>query len=744
VIRKLAFFTFIIVLILTLSGCKRAVYAQNYRISNPGKIFLVIIDRISLSELMKVNTPHIDSILEKGGIALMTTNTGGSRTQKDAYLTMGAGTRVAASDRSAYGFQVNEIINGSRAGDIYFQVTGIQPPEGSIVNLGFIQSVRNNSKRPYTVIIGALGSALERAGKRCAVIGNCDIPGEYKRFLVSLMMNDKGIVHAGCIDGSFLVDDHERPFGIRTDYNKLIQIINQLWNSIDVFAIQLGDTSRAEDFRNQAADDMYEKYKRIAIEESDEFIGQLLKKFDWERDIIIIATPLGPANALTENNRLTPVIMAGRGFSNGLLSSGSTKKDGVITNLDIGATILSHYNISPYGGQLGSKVFSTATKMELQELLDYNNRLKEVHNQRAPLLRSYVAVLIVLLSFSLLCIIFYRKYLGQAEAFLQFIMAVPIAYLLLSMFHQSSFILNLIFSWILAVTITGLLCIWEENTFIKIGTICTIITVLLFIDQLTGERMISQSPLGYDIISGARFYGIGNEYMGVIVGAVCTGVGAYCEILDDKKGLGFIWLVCPIFFLVIVMLAYPGLGANVGGTISILAAFASFIILNWKGRIKLNHILAVGIIIAAFLVFLFLMDNSHPSSSQTHMGQTVSLIRENGIEEFFLIAKRKIEMNIKLFRYTIWTRVFLLSLLSMVVLMIRPIGIFRVVADKNRFFIRGVISGIIGCIVALMVNDSGIVAAGTSMIYIAPPALLVIINHLPDKENKLLWKVSNK
>ena len=147
---------------------------------------------------------------------------------------MGTGARVAASDRSPYGFQVDEIVLGTRAGDLYLQLTGNKPPEGAIVNLGFPQSVRMNNKRPYTVTIGALGAALEKAGIRCAVIGNCDIPGEYKRYLVSLMMNENGIVPAGCIDGSFLISDSRRPFGIRTDYDRLIQIVNQLWDSIDV------------------------------------------------------------------------------------------------------------------------------------------------------------------------------------------------------------------------------------------------------------------------------------------------------------------------------------------------------------------------------------------------------------------------------------------------------------------------------------------------------------------------------
>lgn len=705
-----------------------------------GKTFLVVIDRIGVSDLLKADTPHMDFLMEMGGTALMTTNTGGSRSQRDAYLTMGAGTRVAASDKSPLGFQVDEAFQGNLAGDLYLQITGVHPPKGAVINLGFAQAVRINSQRPYTVTIGALGTTLRTAGVRSAVIGNCDTPGENKRYLVSFMMDDQGMVPKGHVDKSLLITDYSRPFGIRTDYDKLMQAVDELWGTTDVFAIQLGDTSRAEDFRYEATDSMNEQYKRTAIEESDAFIGNLIPRLNWERDRILIVTPLGSARDLAENNRLTPVIMAGKGFSKGLLSSGSTKRAGIITNLDIGATILNGYQIPRYGGQLGSRVFSTTRSMDIQELLDYNIRLKEVSNQRTPLLRSYVVVLVILLASSLLSIFFFRKFLSQVGVFLQFVMAVPIAYLLLPFFHQPTFIGSLILSWILAMVIAGLIGIWKRNTFLQIGALCTAIALLLIVDQLTGAHLIPFSPLGYDIISGARFYGIGNEYMGVLIGAVCTATGVACEIWGKKDKPESMWFIFPIFTLCLVVLAHPQLGANVGGTISVLAAFACFVVFNWQRKIRLRHVVTAGAVAALFVTVLFLFDNSRPVDSQSHMGQTISLIRENGIWELFLIAKRKIEMNIKLFRYTIWTRVFLLSLISIVLLLFRPVGIFRDIAQNNPYFVKGITAGVIGCITALFVNDSGIVAAGTSMIFLAPPALLVVMNHLPDEKNRLPWK----
>ena len=48
-------------------------------------------------------------------------------------------------------------------------------------------------------------------------------------------------------------------------------------------------------------------------------------------------------------------------------------------------------------------------------------------------------------------------------------------------------------------------------------------TVVLVVDVLLGAPIIKNSILGYDPIVAARFYGIGNEYMGVLIGTTLIG-----------------------------------------------------------------------------------------------------------------------------------------------------------------------------------------------------------------------------
>lgn len=122
----------------------------------------------------------------------MTINTGGTRSQRDTYLSMGAGQAVIGSDNSNLGLNAQEHYQGEKAADIYKRITGDQCSEQACVNLGIAQTIRNNFNKPYSVTIGALGSTLMNAGLTPAVIGNCDTADEHKRYITSFLMNNQG------------------------------------------------------------------------------------------------------------------------------------------------------------------------------------------------------------------------------------------------------------------------------------------------------------------------------------------------------------------------------------------------------------------------------------------------------------------------------------------------------------------------------------------------------------------------
>ena len=182
------------ILILMLFYAGSGVYAADRR---EGKLLLVAIDRIGWEDIYAAQMPNLDSLIENGAIGLMTTNTAGRLTQKNAYVTIGSGARLEGTAKSALGFSEYETFVGERAGDVYRQITGSTPERYSLVNLGIAQLKRQNARRPYTVNIGALGEVLRENGLIVALVGNSDIPQYPRRFMTSMLMDEYGIVPLG-------------------------------------------------------------------------------------------------------------------------------------------------------------------------------------------------------------------------------------------------------------------------------------------------------------------------------------------------------------------------------------------------------------------------------------------------------------------------------------------------------------------------------------------------------------------
>jgi hypothetical protein len=69
-------------------------------------------------------------------------------------------------------------------------------------------------------------------------------------------------------------------------------------------------------------------------------------------------------------------------------------------------------------------------------------------------------------------------------------------------------------------------------------------------------------------------------------------------------------------------------------------------------------------------------------------------------------------------------------MLVLAALLYRPPYLLKTIFQKYPNLYRGFIGTGAGCLLAFAFNDSGIVAAATMMIFIALPALLLVIDEL--------------
>jgi hypothetical protein len=245
-------------------------------------------------------------------------------------------------------------------------------------------------------------------------------------------------------------------------------------------------------------------------------------------------------------------------------------------------------------------------------------------------------------------------------------------------------------------------------------------------DVLRGSWLIRYSFLGYDPVGGARFYGLGNEYMGVVIGSAIMGWVIAVEqrgiSLGKRSILGGI-----IFAILTFVVGAPSLGTNVGGAISCVLGFGFTWIALAEKKIRLRTVFSLGALTLVVLGALMLIDSSKSTAEQSHIGQTVELIRRDGLSAILLIITRKLAMNMRLLRYSMWSNALLVALVGIGASFIWPSKYISWLRENHPLIAKGIVGVVIGSSAAFIFNDSGVVAAATCLSFASSTLLLLAL-----------------
>ncbi|HEX6970823.1 MAG TPA: hypothetical protein VF234_01215, partial [Limnochordia bacterium] len=245
---------------------------------------------------------------------------------------------------------------------------------------------------------------------------------------------------------------------------------------------------------------------------------------------------------------------------------------------------------------------------------------------------------------------------------------------------------------------------------------------LLLFDLSRGAPWMQRSVLGYDPMGGARYYGIGNEFMGVLIGSTIVAASLALDRFGHRP-LTWLCLAC-VGGAVGVALGLPTSGANVGGAITACIGFGLTAL--WLRDRPLTVARAGALLLATGIAVIgaALWDLFFRPADPSHLGRLARTMVEGGLAPLLEVAGRKLAMNWTLLRYTIWTRVLLVSAAAMFVLLTRPHPFLERVFAAAPALRRGLKGAIAASFVALLVNDSGVVAAATALI----PATVVVLD----------------
>lgn len=692
---------------------------------------MIVLDRIDLEDLSG-DYPNIKKLISTGVLGLMNTRPGGSYDPASCYLTIGTGSRALAGGKGRNALMAFEKHESTEAATAYKLYTGREVPDSAIVQLDIARIIEENKKLNYDVKPGLLGEILKNNGIPVHVLGNADTADEKNRMASLIAMDFNGIVHSGYVAADINIRDEESPFFLKTDYDVLYRKFAELEREGGFIVIHLGDTVRANDMAYFAAPELYKDYRIKALKECDKFIGKIVESLDLKKDLLLVVTPFPSYNGFKEKKLLTPFIAVGPQLSSGLATSSTTRRPGVIANVDLAPTVLSFFQIPVPVEMVGHPIESVNFTGSYDHLVSLNRKIIFTYTFRPYFIKSYVAMQIAV-SLAFLFLIYYGKnYLAFIIPFLQASMVMPLTFLLIPLIPGEN--LHYQFFWAIAIAVLAVMITSRSEAASRAVSLISLSTALaISCDIIWGGKLLGSSVLGHDPIAGARFYGLGNEYMGVLVGSTIIGVTTALDNLKIGRKLS-VAVVILIFSASFYLISSPSFGSNVGGAITACGAYLTTLILLCGLKLNFKTFAGILTVTAFFTLLLFLF--SYIAGPPSHISQTVDLLRESGVKAAVSIITRKVSMNYRLFKYTPWTRALVTTIAALVSLSVRPPDTMKKIFKKHPNFSAGFTGTSMGSILAFIFNDSGIVAAGTMAVFLGLPVLLFIAEENIDGVNQ--------
>ncbi|MDQ0917632.1 hypothetical protein [Paenibacillus sp. V4I5] len=729
------------------------------------QVTVVSIPGLSFLELRPdqlVELPHLRKLTELSAIGAMNIRTL-SRTMRDVYVSLGAGApsvgiaevQAFAAKETRQGIHFSELMN--RYIGRYGEVKPIEADAVLVPDITMLQ--RANENQAYEP--GTLGEFLKEYGVFRSVLGSSDLgkrsgieEKKLRRFSPLMLMDSNGFVDKGAIGDDVITVVVDRPYGVSTNYAQL----RSLWEKRmlpGITLIELGDLYRLYMDKEHYNEERFTQLKGQILREMDQWLGQVAAGMTEEESLWIFSPEVN-SEAARAKAYLSPLLHYTTDSRGAILVSESTRRQGVVTAPDFTSSLLKEFNIPVPSELMGIPLSYMEKNDVLAGLVSEQSSIQMIYRSRPLLLYPFVTYEMLVLLISLIYGLWIKRRAAD-HGYLEG--AVPwrrsVRTLLFSLLTAPA--VMLLMGWLVVPLTTR---IGIEGTmrvliaFFIVSTLlisvvmekCRLSTAMIWLglgsaliitlDTCTGAYAMKYSILGYDPMIGARYYGIGNEYMGVLIGALVLGVTAA---LQRRHGGGKpALLACGAFLLVAGCLAAPSLGANAGGALSAAVAFGvagahCFAGERWRelrlgrGAALLSALLALGL---GALWLLNSADSPAAFARESHVGRAFHALHAGHFDQIGQLIERKLRMNVHLLRASAWSKVLITSLFVMTVLVLRPRGRLRLWQHKYPYWMYGFSANMIGAIAALLLNDSGIVAAATLIIFVAVPMQLLRLQEL--------------
>ena len=576
-----------------------------------------------------------------------------------------------------------------------------------------------------------LAIALRKAGIDRAVIGNADtaLPADAARRyrpVAGALATPDGVTPAGDVGGDLLMADRAAPFGVRIDPDAYLAAFRRAWTGRTVVLVEDSDLVRLNASQETTKRSRTEAITS-ALRSFDRLLGEMLTSVDFERDAVMVVGPTYPNGA----PQLTIASLRAPGTKPGLAVSAYTRRSGFVAIVDVGPTILDAFRIAPPDSMEGRAFDFGRTGGSFADrrsfLVDVNHAavFRDAHVQGVS-----IAFQVSLLVLGLSAVLAFR-WGNRATRRVVELIALTILGFLPAMFLAGFFPFDrhaLAFYWVfltvLAVAIGAAAFLASPRHGVAPLMVCLAIIVgVLAVDIVTGAHLQMNTAFGYSPTVGGRFAGIGNIAYAQLSAAALLLAALIAYRVAGRRGA---WFAIALLVLALVVDGLPIWGADVGGVLSMVPAYAIATTGLLGLRIRVRTVLIAGGATVLALVGATLVDLARPKAHQSHLGRLVSSTRDGGWHSFSVVVERKLSSNLDALWPSQWTIMAPIVFALLICAVWQSPGGLRAPLERIPSLRPALVGFAVLAVLGFALNDSGIPIPGV-MVGVLTPVLIVIL-----------------
>jgi hypothetical protein len=275
---------------------------------------------------------------------------------------------------------------------------------------------------------------------------------------------------------------------------------------------------------------------------------------------------------------------------------------------------------------------------------------------------------------------------------------------------------------------------WRRDPLAAFGLICLFTLVVLGVDVMTGSGLQLETPFGLSVLEAGRFYGIGNEALG-IYGITALFAAAWLGLVALRRFPSApavsrrraACLVAVVAVFAVFASGWPGFGGKVGGTIAMVPCFLLLGLAVAGVRLNWRRILLVAVSGLVLFAVFALISYFVPVTGKSDIGAFAGDVLHGHAGSVLL---RKINSNVGSLSVSAFSPVLPIVVLLTGLMLWRPAW-FRLRTVPLAFAAQPLMRVIIGVlwlmpVIGWFADDSGVIVPATALPLVLPLGIAVL------------------